>query len=153
MNGFNVNVALCESYDESTMSANRFFNEVEMKGDTVEVCIFSMFNYIGREDVSIDLDYYIKCILPEDNKYKDTKIPLFSVGVNGKRVSDVQDYKVFESITTQRKEVNFPTKGMYEVQVYEIGKDAKGIKKSTERYRKYRENNINPISAYRFFVK
>ncbi|MCI6121909.1 MAG: hypothetical protein MR696_09075 [Lachnospiraceae bacterium] len=153
MNGLNINVALCESYNESTMSVNKFFNEVKAEDNKAVVCIFSMLSYIGKEEVSIGLDYFVKCVLSEDEKYKDTKIPLFSIEINGKQVGEAEDYKVFESIIAQPREIKFPSKGMYEIQVYKMEKDVKGIDKATERYKRYREKNVNPISAYRFFVK
>lgn len=153
MSRLNVNVALCESYDETSMSVNKFFNEVRTENNKAQVCIFSMLNYIGEKEVEFGLDYFVKCISPEDERYKDTKIPLFSMEIKGKKNDIQEDYKVFENIIAQPREIGFPTKGMYEIQVYEMEKNTSGIEKATERYKKYKQEDIKPISAYRFFVR
>lgn len=153
MENFNISVALCESYDQENMSAIKFFNEVHAENNKAQICIFSMINYVGLEDVGLGLDYFIKCIKPEDIEYQDTKIALFSIEAKGRKQENINGYKVFESIMAQPREISFPTKGIYEIQVYEIGENIKGIEKANERYKKYKSDHILPISAYRFYVK
>lgn len=152
MKGFNVNIALCESYDNTTMSVTKFFNEVRAIDNKAKICVFSMLNYVGCEEADLGLDYFVKCIKPEDERYQDTKIPLFSIEAKKKEENQTEEYNVFESIFAQPKEISFPTKGIYEIQVYEIGESVRLIEKAVERYKKYQESKINPISAYRFMV-
>lgn len=157
MNGLNVNVGLCEKYDESTRSVQSFFNEVTTENNRATLCIFSMISYIGKEKVTVELDYFLKCIKPLEDTEKDytnTKIPLYSLELVGIKNSDFKtDYEVFESIIAQSKNVKFPTKGIYQIEIYEMNDETKKIDQARERYNFYKEENILPISAFRFQVK
>lgn len=151
MESFNINVALCELFDEEKRTASNFFNEIILKDNRAKICVFTMVNYVGTENSNIELDYFLQCIDPEDKGFKGARIHLFSIEAKGNKENIINGYRVFESIFAQPKIVSFPTKGVYELQVYKM--DSMDKEKANERYKIYKERHIFPTSAYRFFVK
>lgn len=154
-NSLNIFVSACQGFDIKDNSVIGFYNEIKVKEDHMDLCVFTGINYVGNgEDANFKLDYYLKCIEDYDNTGQEKKkIPLFAISSNRNEEEDQgSDYVTYESMFTQGRSMSIPCSGLYEIQVYRMLDDMKMDDNPNDRYKEYHEKSIFPISAFKFKI-
>ena len=157
---YNINIALCESFDENTKSASKFLNEIGLldEDEIVKLDIVTIVNYIGNKGKNFKLDYFMVPISLKKNKEGSFVLPLFMTDFTIKKVENEKSYNKMErivanNISSKPLNISFLGEGLYEIQVYEYDKqDEKLEKDPIKRYKDYKKNNKNVITALQINV-
>lgn len=167
MEKFNVNVILCEEYDERTQSFIGIINRIEldkqMRENPIQINIITFLSGYGEElKPDFALDYYMKCVKDNsaegDKDFSDKISYLFSMSMHEEVESCDEKQKkcmpasypnTFQNIGRLEKKVLLPCEGRFEVQVF---LNDTSEKKPLERYKTYVEKEKEPLSIYYFDV-
>lgn len=170
MKHFNMNIALCKDFDESTQSAIGLINEIDLSAqiekDKIELNIFTLISGFG-EDLSeeMEFNYYLICAKDNDyvgkgNNYNKRASYLFSMTMRREKKdiekedrSNIPIYPgTFQSMANWKRKVFFPCSGQFEIHVYKNENNTQE-QSPVEKLKNYIENRKEPVAIYYFSVK
>lgn len=160
MSKTNVCSFLCKECSKDEQTIKNIINEIKVSQDKKEsISIATIISGIKPDRETFCLDYFIQLLcdenLSEDKKkclhlFSVTMIPRDSEECQGiDRMKTGYDGSFFHTLYDDVS-ISFPEKGYYELRVFMSDQSIAGTAK--ERYIKYQEENIEPITVYSFKV-
>ena len=164
MDNINVCVFLASSVDKKDSTINNIINELVYNEEGNSMDVVTVINGKNVANEKLELDYFIRVVSSgdENSNYKKKYSYLFSTetskGESGENEegSEKKQMKAsysdwFFALASENIQISFPCKGDYELEVFEITN--KEEDSATERYKEYRDNNVEPKALYCFKVK
>lgn len=168
MEHFNMNIALCKKFDESTQSVIGIMNEVDLNAqeeeNKIEINVFTLVSGFGEEPADeMKFDYYLRCTNddenPEEKTYSGRSSYLFSMTMkkaDDKKKEDESSIPTyvgtFQAMSSWKRTIFFPCTGHFEIQVFRNESEIEE-KDALERLKKYIKNKQDPVAIYHFDVK